>query len=377
MRHIRVLQLVGLLASVLMMQSGAVIGQAAVRRFEPPIIRVQLTSAPQKLENAFSIQPYTFTGSEGFPSGTDFVGHTDKLYWFDAPADFTYLDEYHGIVPLVSFNACGFTSKAVPKDTLTFPSGRQLSLMGRYSELEIQQSEPFIGGRGCWNYTFDWTYGMELGLYTFTVTSSQQGELRHTWAIDNPFCPAVSQIKDKIDHTFLILMGFEPNEKLTIWLYATDKNQPNASWQDVLFARTFAAKVDAEGALLLNISATPDAPFNLKEPIGYTIQKATGGIYFGVGQDDSSSRVAPNYPCTGHFSDQQAQVASDAPLYPAADSSSKVSSTLKAGTPVQILEDSVSSLNGRTILWYHVQTSDGQEGWVYGPKPYLTFVSGS
>lgn len=349
---------------------GATKAQSATPQFAPPLIHVSLAPGKHVPPENSNINPYIFQGSEGFPSGSDLVGKTKDLYWFNAPAALTYPDEYHGLVPLVSLQTCGFTSREVPKNTLTFPSGRKLSLFGKYFEVEIQQTDPYIGGKGCWNYSLDWTYGMERGLYSFDL-SSTQGELRHTWAIDYPFCPAVSQLDHTLDHTLLLLMGFEPGEKLLISLYATDRRDPNANWNDVLYAQTVTVNVDKDGAALLDINVQSRAAFSLENPIGYTIQNAKGGLYFGIADGDSNTQIQHKYPCNGHFEGNQATVAADSSFYTTSTEPLKGAGTLKAGTKITILDQHVDSLSGHTMFWYHIQTEDGQQGWINGPKPAL------
>ncbi len=348
--------------------------QQKVRTASPPIVRIELSGQEPALSGIPSEVVYAQGGY--VPSG-ETLPHP---FWFMLPSD---LDQGGHLV------ACGYVSGTPPTPTLTSPSGRTSSLTATaYSYPDMAEASY------CWQYRVAWAYGIELGLYTLTLEHSQ-GNLAHTWGIDYPYCRNVMSLSSETHSAQDFLMGFNPNQMLTLLFYAyvSGSFAETGSFR-YRYIATRSAQVDAEGALVLDINVTRAAPFAVKmEDEGVQIDgliyyilgpqkellftypafsKEFTGIYLESSSQpeffqkrQSAESCDGNYGSTAVTSTRSGDLLA---LYPAYNDTSRIIGQMNLGIVVNILERQIGVTNGRVEVWYRIRSEDGNEGWSYGPN---------
>jgi hypothetical protein len=251
-------------------------------------------------------------------------------------------------------NACGFKVGVLVAATMNYPSGRQKSI------------DVTADSRGCIR-TPDvaWKVGVELGLYTLTLTDGTN-TLTHTWGADYPICPMLRimggiDLTQQSDTTYL-LAGYPPKQNTTIHIYAIP-DDPYENKGPHVATRTI--QVDENGAVLIHLKIARSAPFTnvvvVPDPIH--IQKPPTATYL------TYTMFPDAYPCMVN-APQYAQIvtpdSSPQTLYEQPERSAAISNKIASGEPVEVLEPKVVLENNRVVTWYRIQDNSGKTGWMEG-----------
>lgn len=274
------------------------------------------------------------------------------------------------------FSACGYVSTTPPTATLTYPSGVQ-------TRVEVNS---YVDAGNCADYTLNWQYGLELGIYTLTFAHSE-GTLTHTFGYDYPMCWYHIPSLDGLEW----VMGLTPNEQITLYFYTYPDGESNTR-----FVAERSARADENGALVIDIQVGRTAPFTRDliffATIGvgrvyYDINPAIGAFMFEELGFEVPTFPSPNptYPhlylsyssffsqdtlgrsCDGEFG-RFAQVfpypngVGSVPLYANVNDTNS-NGSLPAGTIVEVLESRPSISSGRVLAWKFVRAENGRTGW--------------
>jgi len=318
--------------------------QKSPRTASPPIVNIELSGiepaplgVPAQLEYAGGAgggvgEPVRYTGP-----GTK----TIKPYWAHLPSALTYptSDDY--------LIACGYVSPEPPTSTLIYPSGRKDTLQGA------------LDGVNCWSFTISRAYGMELGLYTLQLDHID-GQLIYTWGIDYPYLP-VNVDESDIPKSRLAgywLMGYSPNELITLHFYDTSPNS--------VFIASRSVQVNSEGVAILSIGFSHSSEFSRYNIWLHDVVRSNNLLVINPPKYPSYSIGSCSDPSYGSFVETIAQNGQVIPIYSAFDDKTQSAGNLQPGIPAQILEQKAVLQDEHVVLWSHVQTEDGQIGWTFG-----------
>jgi SH3-like domain-containing protein len=147
----------------------------------------------------------------------------------------------------------------------------------------------------------------------------------------------------------------------------------------------FVSQCSLDGAVILELRVSPQATESLTGFFVYTVLDSNGQL---LGYTTPSPvpyyardyapyvkaakyptyRTSP-YPCDGQFF-RFAQIdvknGANLLLYPQFSDISAIVGYWNSGDPVEVLEQQPAILNGRVVMWYHLRSEKGQEGWSYG-----------
>jgi hypothetical protein len=341
--------------------------QTKIRTLSPVRIKIELSGKEPRPDG---VAAELLFGGGG--AGENFRGdRREGVYWIflAQPLSTPTMDylKIHLLFPPVDNVACGYISDQ-PAATLTFPGGSHRSLTGVPVDAQAISGETPIG---CWKFTVEWYYGMELGLYTLTLDGNE-GTLSYTWGMDYGYCRGNSEVPGEArpiqpgEVSSWLFTGFTPNENITVHFYAdtgrtaVDSQGTSQGISEYVATRTFQA--DAEGAFMLDVSVTRSAPFAGKG-IQYRIQD------YGDESDENGlpSRLHPdNLACFIEY-DKQQPGRPVIPLYPAIDNLSQPVGALLPNQTATLIDVVPMIRNGKVILWAHFVTETGQEGWTLEP----------
>ncbi|MCK6577686.1 MAG: hypothetical protein L6Q98_06230 [Anaerolineae bacterium] len=337
-------------------------GAQAFRYAAPPITRIDL--------NTFEPLPPgvptdVFFGGLGGGEG-EMLLVPPGLYWETAPDALVAGDGAY-------FAACGYSSDAPPSAFLALPSSGQITVIVNH----------YFNTSNCFDFYLEWSYGMELGIYTLTL-NHPDGVLSYTFGVDYPFCWQYTRTQDDLEW----VMGLEPNEQITFYFYAfTD---PSSSATQFVAQRSLSA--DSEGVIALDIRVGRTAPFAREDLVFatagvgrnyYDILPAVDSQTFadmgfvfqpyippepahphlGIGAGFYVSQDARGVSCDGDFSTfAQTQPNSSIPLYDQINSANSVGS-LAGGMVIEVLESHPVYSGARVYVWKRIRAEDGQVGW--------------
>lgn len=340
--------------------------QTNIRTLSPVRIKIELSGKEPR--------PDGVSAEILFGGGGDYHAfHGPKLtgvYWIFLPKPLNTPADDHHFFPPVDHVACGYTS-GPPTGTLTSPGGLQKYLPAEREDAQGEDSgEPPVG---CWRFTVNWYYGMDLGLYTLTLAGNE-GTLSNTFGMDYGYCrgntmrPGESLPIEPGKASSWLFIGFPPNENMTMHFYAdTGRAAPDNYYiSEYVATRTFTA--DSEGAFMLDVNVTRSAPFAGKG-IQYRLQD-----YGNESDEDGlpSSLHPDNLACSIDYEKAQPR-RPIIPLYRDIDNlSERVSALLpdEAGKFVKVdtIANGVPRLrDGKVIVWRHVKPESGLEGWTLEP----------
>ncbi len=347
-----------ILLVILLVLAAPAAAQSGQRTASPPIVTVELSGIEPRPPD---YPTELFYGGLGGGGGAPII--PNGVYWQGTPGAFTGASDSY-------FSACGYTDMTqAPVATLTLPDGSTQTITATDSDASSH----------CYSYRIPWSYGMQLGLYTLQL-DHPDGQLTHTWGIDYPFC-RTSILNDNLQW----LMGFAPGEQLTVVFFASiNSDQP-------VFAATRSVQADDQGTLALDIKVARGAPFTREDLVIAVIGPQREIYYPTFGGLDISpfldlgyslpsvpipkplyltytlkgSPIAPGFSaCDGEFDNfviatpQQGNV----PLYADVNNLTPVGQ-ITAGAPAQVLENRPAMTNGRVLVWKHLLTEDGTQGW--------------
>ncbi len=233
----------------------------------PPILIVELNSEEPPPPDALTALQLDYAVG-GLGSGDE---APTIPYWFIVP----HKRDQGG-----TLLACGYRSSQPPVSMLTYPSGHHESMEGReISDQEryglVNYSNMQMSAVGhCWIYVLSWFYGIERGVYTFSLSHSE-GDLTYTWQVDYSLCPGhvtldLSGKPTSVTYPlFEFLMGFSPDETLVVRFFRRISTSPMGPFPYRLIA-TRKVKADADGALVLDVKVGRSAPF-VAEDIIYAV----------------------------------------------------------------------------------------------------------
>ncbi|MBK8026106.1 MAG: hypothetical protein IPK19_33150 [Chloroflexi bacterium] len=337
----------------------------AIRYAAPPITRIDLNAyepAPP------GIPTDIFYGGLGGGAG-ELILIPERPTWDSLPGA---LATGYGAY----FSACGYRSSTPPAAALIYPGGAQVAI-------ELNHYED---GSHCYDYSMEWTYGMELGIYILTF-NHPEGNLTHTFGYDYPFCWNYVPTRDGLEW----LMGLAPDEQITLYFYAFSSTGDFSS--DFVAQRNVRA--DASGAIVLDIQVGRTAPFERSDiffaTIGigrqyYPVNPALDGEAFAelgfvyepyiapepayshlsVGASIFSAMDARGISCDGDFErfaqPIMPQSGASIPLYDRISGTS-ATGTVSPRTVVEILESQPAYSSGRVHVWKRLRLEDGRTGW--------------
>ena len=335
--------------------------QNNIRTLSPVRIKIELTGKEPRPDGVAA--EVTFAGAGAPPDNN--VGEFHKgPYWAKLPrALSTPTDDALGFPNSVEIVACGYAKQ--PTGFLTLPSGNVQYMSGKDAKMVTVSNTPLLG---CWAYTLEWTYGMELGLYTLTLDDGIEKPISHTWGMDYGYCrgnserPGYATLIEPGQVISWLFTGFTPNENMTVHFYAdTGRTAPdNLYISEYIATRTFTA--DSEGAFMLDVSVTRSAPFAGKG-IQYRLQD------YGDESDLTGlpSRLHPdNLACSIDYEKPQPN-RPIIPLYPEIGNLSPPVGALQPNETATVDEVAPRIRNGKVILWGHLTTQSGQQGWILEP----------
>jgi hypothetical protein len=337
---------------------------ATVRTFNPPVTKISLSRFEPASANIPQVQDLESDSPDKgvgiLSQDYDHPRNTRGPYWDAGPFALVFPQSndtgWKLTVNPAGFSllrACGYTSPAAPKGTLTYPDGHDETLTG---------SQP--GGiAGCWDFDVPAAPGMQFGIYSIAL-DHPEGRLTRSWGVDYPYCRTAQGIENADGSVQLVLMGFAPSERITVGFYVGDDRRHIATRTNV--------QIGPEGAVALNITVPANTPFKLQDIqyfipsiSRYAIRGFTGGWPVYEGWDKPGFEGA----CTGHYymgdtNRLRFQSGVTLSLYPELADTSRVVTKVQSNVDVQVLEEQPAVLNGRVVVWQHVRLGNGTEGWI-------------
>jgi hypothetical protein len=357
----------------------------SVLTFNPPVTTIELSDV-EPLPNGVSSTIYWAGGGLGGPRQLAKPFANPGLYWVKLPDplsspfvnsntmlritdDLRYDPSITKQIIVGNFQSCGYTNSTPPKATITYPSGKNEAING------LTPAQPTETDNGkCWKLSINWLLGMERGLYTLTLDHTD-GQILHKWGIDYPRCGTVldTSLPKPADskQTARLIMGFIPNETLTINIYTDTPSQVATASGTLTFVAQRQVKLDEEGATLLDIKLSRSSPLQLWMMNYYYM--SAGGKYYGYDPlewytGDNALNVAdaetggfPERPCAP---DPYIDNALAIPLFDRPDDNATKLAELAPKSNAEILETKALTRNRRVTVWYHVLMPDNREGWV-------------
>lgn len=238
------------------------LSQDAVRKATPPIVNIKITGVEPLPSGVSKVMGFGSPAGGAGEAGSDAMNNAPA--WINAPLI------VHPQVTVAKFAACGYPSSSYPEVMVTSPSGHS-------EQVSIED------GDGCWAYYQTWSYGMELGEYKI-VAKHAKGTLTHSWFVEYPPFTMVGLLSNPNSEEAVqtrFLMGFEPEEQLTLRIYSpeipveltseADSNLPGA-WDSDRggYVATRTINADENGAVIIQFTASPSTPFDVTK-LGFTI----------------------------------------------------------------------------------------------------------
>ncbi|MBI1258588.1 MAG: hypothetical protein GC204_14060, partial [Chloroflexi bacterium] len=206
----------------------------------PPVTRIELSRTEVPPPGVAQIVAWG-----GYGGGEDSLDSPNTPHWALYPDDI-----YNDI------KACGYSNSSLSSAVLELPSGRTRNL-----------STVLDRAKGCWSYSVDWEYGMELGNYSLYL-DAPQGSLEHHWIIDYPDQPTVVCFPQPRENGTLqaLLMGFSPRTTLTLHFYTlVGDNSENR------YITSRNVRADDKGTVGIDVTSTRSSGY-ADHQVGFSVE---------------------------------------------------------------------------------------------------------